>query len=323
MKRRISLDQLIVVGGIIAILLMWALANTKRYAVGSKFPLTGSSSPAGVSVFFELKESLQKSSSVSLRRPILKETDLANFQTLFILSPAIRAFVGEAPNFTDSVATNAVSKDKHGLFAQNESYSFYSRLRFQDDICFQNSADCYVRSGKSGSGDVTVFAGLPPFANGLIGREQNTALASRLALSSGRIAFDDYHLLATEKTLGDFLTDPGIVGPVLGLLIGIFLYFFFGGGEFEEEVARASTGQKVRSLHSLNREILRAVVGEKRSMQEACVKHAQFLERLMPRDREQIQKLLKGLVSSELSGITTAKRLVRFHQNWLKSRGRD
>ncbi len=261
----------------------------------------------------------------------------------YLARAGISAFVNEWSGFRNGETLKAESPREPAaspgrpqfLFPapgkDSESYEFYSRLRFQDALCYQTSVDCYVREGRIGKGRVIAFAGIAPFANGLIGRSDNRKLAVRLALTGNSAAFDDYHLLMTEKTWADFVTDPSIILPMLGLLIGVLLYFFFGTGDYDEVGLRAPQARPRRSYHALNKQILRNVLGDSKSIQEAAERHLKFLERLLPRERERLQKIAAEMAkesaqqdaSSSQVSSKFARRLVLFHYNWLKSRGRS
>jgi hypothetical protein len=320
---------------------------------------------AGVGVFFELKNKLLKNSAVRIRRPILEPASLQGLQSLLspqikpsdretkLLKDWVRAGgtlvvsflnaeayqrvqtlitdagVTEPPEtmsaFENSTAATVwPSIDRHFLKA-GESYEFYSYLSYQGASCVQLKQPCYVLEGQMGRGRVFVFAGLVPFSNGLIDHLNNLQLASRLALFTGRSGFDEYHLMIGEKTLTDLLQDPHFVLPVLGFLVGLFIFFFFGTSDFDEHSVSVPARPLRRSFHSLNRNLIQKVVNAPHSMSEAGQLHRKLLTRLLPEGRLEIDQIAERS-DKHLDGpddeLTLVTELIEFHKKWLKSRGR-
>jgi hypothetical protein len=247
----------------------------------------------------------------------------------FLNLAGINAFMTEQPDFENGKSQSVVATDDSTLIKAGESYQFYALLGFRDGECLVKKERCFLREGAIGKGRLIAFAGVPPFANGLLGLADNPKLATRLALSSGHSAFDEFHQFLTEKSLADFLLDPSILFPLLGFFTITLLYFFFGTGDLQErdlEIERP--GLPTASYHALNRMIVQqAFAGGSSKAGEKLGGAAGFrnwqtraLLRLLPRGNEELKTQIEEL--SGASDEIASRRLIEFHRNWLKGRGR-
>ena len=229
--------------------------------------------------------------------------------------------LGPMPRFTNGETSRARSRSATELLGTDEEYLFYSYLGFYDSACKLDRPLCYVREARVGKGEVVVFAGVPPIANGLIHQLDNPKLAARLALAGGRAAIDEFHQFMTEKTVWEMLTDPAMLFPLAGFLVMVALYFFFGAGDLIERDQRPpKRAPAAASYHRLGRELVRSALdGSREGFADAVAWHRAALARHLPGEKMEIEKLTKAGAKDDRS---LALRLVGFHQKWLEKRGR-
>ena len=229
--------------------------------------------------------------------------------------------LGPMPRFTNGETSRARSRSATPLLANGEEYVFYSYLGFYDEACKLDRPLCYVREAKLGRGEVIVFAGVAPIANGLIHQLDNPKLAARLALASGRSAIDEFHQFMTEKTVAEMLTDPAVLFPIAGFVVMIGLHFLFGAGDLIERDQRPPKRiPAAASYHRLGRELVRSALdGSREGFADAVAWHRAALARHLPGERTEIEKLTKTGSNDDRS---VALRLIGFHQKWLEKRGR-
>lgn len=245
----------------------------------------------------------------------------------FISKAGISSLIDETPGFKNGKPVEYTPKDDIGFLKKGETYFAYSPVRFQDSVCLGDPALCWSREAPYEKGAVTLFLGLPPFSNAMIDRGDNRRLAARLALGGGRTAFDEYHLMVTEKTTGDLFVDPAFALPLLGLLIGVLLYFVAGG---ETETVAVRTRANRRAKASSWREFGRRVLAKTLStrdgaLRDAVLRQARSFAALAPREREAIETIVKPVEaprSDDGLAARVAMKLTLHHQNWLKSKGR-
>lgn len=250
-------------------------------------------------------------------RPLLRAANLS-------------APISDAPDYRVGRAEEAVAGEEAAFpLAQGERYAFYSRLRFNDKRCAFSPEACFARSAPLDRGEILAFAGLLPFANGLAGAADNSRLTARLASDVGRVAFDDYHLWATEKSFRDFILDPGFAGPIAGFAIGALLFFAFGRTDDDElEEAPEGPSPQSRGLTELERAIVRRVAQNPGAVSEAVREHRRFLARSIPgadglTPPTPGPPTAGGLTgASDADSAAAALRLIRFHQSWLLKKGR-
>lgn len=248
----------------------------------------------------------------------------------FLTRAQISDLIDETPGFKNGKAVTYSPKDDSGFFRKGETYTAYSPVRFQDSNCLSDPGTCWSREGSYEGGTVTLFLGLPPFANAMIDRTDNRRIAARLALATKRAAFDEYHLLVTEKTTGDLLVDPAFALPLIGMLLGIFLYFIAGGegdGAAVESSSNRGRKKKASSWQDFGRRVLSKTLERPGTLREAVLRQARFFSALAPRERENIESIVERIQSPPSGGddamaAQVALRLTLHHQNWLKSKGR-
>lgn len=339
---------------------VWALSNVLVSREKQESASSQSSRPIGLKAWTLLKERLSPNPVRALRKPILSDSDLDGVDSLFLVSPkralssrelkliearvrrgllviigfhdetshqyfadllhaaGVDAPLVDFPGFKPGKPVSVKVKEPQEAFGDllhsGETYEFYSRLRFQDTSCALRPETCYMRTGSIGDGRVIAFVGIAPFTNGMMARADNRLLSLRLAKITGRTLLDEYHLYFNEKSTTDLLREPGFTLPFLGLLIGLFLYFFLG-----EDLAlsafhtKTRASSKVRSFHQFNRQLIRRVLETPEAWNEATQRQVDWLRRSFPS------------ASTELNKITNERdplELTRFHQNWLRSRGR-
>lgn len=359
-------------GFLVFSLLLFLISSGQSRSESEKSAIITSDAPAGLSLFYELKNHLKPQSASVTRRPFLDPRSLEKIDTLMILAPRrpvteheadviakavdhglyliISAPSRDSFRFVSSVllATRtplpSLSEDEkfinaqpisvkgsetQTVFSEQETYSFYSafKLNAGDTFCELEKRYCYWREFTYGSGKIAVIAGLAPFSNGLIRLENNSTLASRLALLSGHILFDEYHQLFSEKTWFDFFTDPAFAGPLLGLIIGTLLFFTLAYHPFYELNRSAPKAGSRRSYHQFNQQIVLYAMQKPGSLISAVFAHAESMLRLFPREKAAIEETLLPL--RETQGRPTdetlraiADRLLKLHQTILREKGR-
>lgn len=233
--------------------------------------------------------------------------------------------IDETPGFKQGVATSYEPKNDSSYLKKGESYEAYSPLRFQDSICLADEGTCWSRESELDDGKVTLFLGIPPFANAMISRADNKRLAARLALESKRVAFDEYHLLVNEKTTSDLLFDPAFALPMLGMLLGILLYFVAGGEEEVSMLASPARKKRPSSWREFGRRVVQRTLERPGVLREAVLRHGKFFAGLAPKEREEIDEIVRPLTSGPTDDGLAAKvglQLALHHQTWLKNKGR-
>ncbi|MEK7358372.1 MAG: hypothetical protein AAB250_18140, partial [Bdellovibrionota bacterium] len=116
----------------------------------------------------------------------------------------------------------------------------------------------------------------------------------------------------------------GYPGMVLGMLLGIFLYFIAGSGE-ESSGAASRPRRRPRSWHEFGRRVLTKTLERPGGFREAVLRHARFFGALAPKERESIASIVSAAENPRADEGTVSKialHLAIHHQNWLKSKGR-
>jgi hypothetical protein len=201
------------------------------------------------------------------------------------------------------------------LLRQRESYAFYGRLELP---CKAPGIDCWFIEKSLGSGHVALFAGLPLFSNGLLGKEDNSRLAFRVAGGEGGglgspLVLDEFHHFFSDLGPMDLLRDPRFGLPLAGILFGTLLFFFLGQPEQAPE--RAETRTADRSFHASNERVVAGVLSRKNAASAALHQHRLWLKRsfpnrdLPPEKNKNPEKL-----------IEEADRLVALHRKFILER---
>lgn len=213
-------------------------------------------------------------------------------------------------DFENGVPEQVIAKADSALLEANRPYFFYSRFKLGGSRCRRSRIECFYQEFElPEGGKFAVVAGVPPLANGLIGRGANRRIAYQM-LQSDQVKLDEYHHLFAETSLGELLTFPEFILPIVGMIIGIILFFLFGYTplRFEESgVAPAAFGP---SHHDLYLGIVSGVLGQHEGARDGLEFHRKILARLHPEvnvDR-----------SDELR---SASELISKHQALLKERG--
>ncbi|MES2962880.1 MAG: DUF4350 domain-containing protein, partial [Bdellovibrionota bacterium] len=201
----------------------------------------------------------------------------------FLGKAGISPLIDETPGFKNGRAVEYEAKEDSGFVKAGEKYFAYSPVRFQDSLCLKDPGTCWSREGAIESGTVTVFLGFPPFSNAMIDRGDNRKIAARLALGTKRVAFDEYHLLVTEKTTKDLFLDPAFALPLLGMIIGLLLYFLAGGEAETSDVERRRRKKGASSWHDFGRRVLAKTLEREGVLRDGVARQAKFFAALAPK----------------------------------------
>lgn len=209
------------------------------------------------------------------------------------------------------------------FFRKNEIYSIYSPLQFDRPECQMvgnvQSGNCYFDVQKLGLGQVITVLGIPFFANGLIGNADNSKLAARLFSRQDHTMFDEYHHFFAGNTLGDLLTLPAFMLPLVGLVLCLLLFFVLGPSHQVEPVAIAPL-VPLRGFHDVNVALLHSEL--RHATHEAVTMQAKFLERYFPPESEQVDAKVKEAVQQRSNARDVFWQLCEMHQRYLVARGR-
>ncbi len=229
-------------------------------------------------------------------------------QKLEINAPLLQK---EDPKFVDRQSEEVTMIAKAWPWQTGETYHFYSRLIFDDITCTLDRFYCFVRTFKVGNGRVIVIAGVPPFSASLLNRGDNIKIAARLIDDRKELLIDEYHQLFSDRTLWDLLMQSYFSIPLGSLLIGLFLYYLFGGNPNPKAAAPRLS---VESYHSFSRRLLTSTIQGR--VNESIAIQKRLLSRLISRQRAGAGEL----ASAKLEQANSTASLLKFHQDFIRNK---
>jgi hypothetical protein len=225
--------------------------------------------------------------------------------------------VREDPDFSNHQAIEVVADRLVGPIRVGMRVTFYSRHLFNLPECHGGSVSCYVSRWKVGSGQILVFAGYPPFVNGLITRSDNPELSARLRTRGERIVIDDYRHFFSDHTFGDLFMEPSFAVPISGVLFAALTFLLFGRFSTEDIEHPESEIASHGSLHLFQEQVLKGLL---RSVDWRSRLEQQFLyiERLFPEGKEETEEARRAITAGTPE---TAASVCRLHREFLRRRG--
>jgi hypothetical protein len=236
-------------------------------------------------------------------------------RTLRILEPLLRKFqlnpdIEADPDFKNNEPVFTVPSTPMGDLKAGETYAFYSLFRFRG--CRPLNIECYALQVNHFKGQVYVFLGLPPIANGLLLRADNHRLAERLAAESLPLAIDEYDHFYSNRELDDLLQTPAFFLPAAGMLLALILFLVFGDHPVTPLPSRRS---RLQSFHSTGLGVVaQALAGER-----GRTPSLQYLAEAFARRAKAAKP---GAVSAQSRGafLVAASHLIQQHRKWLESK---
>jgi hypothetical protein len=221
------------------------------------------------------------------------------------------------PAFVDRQPIEVFADRAVGPISPEMRVSFYSRYLLDLPECRDRGVACYAARWPVGRGQVIVFAGYPPFVNGLITLGDNPELSARLRTRGDAVVIDDYRQFFSEKTVTDLLMEPSFAVPVAGVLIAAIVFLFFGDFNLIDRAEPESDTESHGSLHLFQEQMLKGLLRsvDRGSRVEQQLHH---VERLFPEQKEAIEKVRRSLASG---GPLSAGEVCALHREFLRLRG--
>lgn len=231
-------------------------------------------------------------------------------------------------DFHNGQVTIARPDQDSPLFKKEDTYHFYSNLKFPEEACEKNLFSCFVKMGQLEKGQVILMTGLPIISNALISKGQNAYFAYRLVDGSSTLLIDEYHHFFSDKTLADLLSLPTFILPLAGMFLGVILFFIFGHSVFHEKSLVVEETPAIRSYHQLNERILLGILDRIGDYRLVMTFHTANLSRLFPRAKGELEKIQKGWnnkgshrrAKKEL--LRESAQLILLHKKLLAQKGR-
>jgi hypothetical protein len=219
------------------------------------------------------------------------------------------------PSYVDRQSKKVRARQSSFPFATGRNYAFYARMKLKG--C-SDSADveCYAQSIDLKPGKIVLFSGVPPIANVLIGREENSELAIELIREGRRMVFDEYHHFFTERTVTDLLLEPSFAFPIFGLILAAILFLAFGRLNLTDAFAERKTDRTPLSYHALNTRIISGLVSYDTSNRSVAKEQGRFLAQEFPAKVSEIEEIVHG----ELSPSEQGRLLLALHKKFLEER---
>lgn len=235
-----------------------------------------------------------------------------NEQTLAMLRPLLSKFelkpdIEEDRNFRNGEPTLATSEHAIGHFQPRETYAFYSMWRFRG--CRLFTVECYALQASHFGGQVYLFLGLPPVANGLLLKQHNHRFARRLAPSLLPLAVDEFDHFYSNRELLDLALTPTFALPAAGMLLAYLLFMLFA--EHPIRVESPLKSRRARSFHQAGHGVLEAAVAGDEGRRRALRYLAGALER---------RSRLPAPRVPHHDFLASAGALVDHYRNWLESK---
>lgn len=235
----------------------------------------------------------------------------------------------ENQSFQNQQTVTVTPQFDRSIFKKAENYHFYSQLLFDEEDCVNDSSlGCFVQSFSFGQGEILVLAGVPSFSNGLLQKGDNKLLAKRLLEEKSPIGINEYVHHFTDRHFLDLFELPSFILPLVGLIVSLILYYLFAHTAFHETSKRFQLKNGSKSLHHVGQALMLGLVEDSKHWSDALTEHKRFLQDLIQKGSNQIERDLQDLSRIEIPQlmdknkfIQVAGRLISFHQNFLKRKG--
>ena len=218
----------------------------------------------------------------------------------------------EIPTFTNGEASVVSIQSGGSLLPAPHSYAFYSRYGVG-----AAEPKAFFLHKTLNQGTATVFMGVPPVANALLGREDNWRIAHEILTQTGTIVLDEYHHLFSDKTVGDLLLEPSFSLPIFGMVLVGILFFLFGRLSKRDAWERKQQPAPARSFHHFGVSLFQGLVKSSKLENQAVDQHEAFLKALFPSDAARIE----DAPAPKGAWLDRGARLVQVHKSLLRERG--
>lgn len=232
------------------------------------------------------------------------------------------------PYYENLKSDSVITAQGVDFFPSLGEFEFYSTMVFDDPLCTdENRLPCYVKSIPVKKGQLVVSLGLSPLSNYFLAQSQNTSALFELEKRYSKIAIDEYRHFFLKKTMAEFLTEPSIVLPLLGLLVLTFLYLFFAFhptlGMPKEDEIHINKGKE--SLDSLAARMNLDLLQNKNGRQSAWHYQISRLKKIFPEKKEKLDDIEKTIDQSDFPKkedfLVNSQQLIKLHQKWNQERG--
>ena len=237
-----------------------------------------------------------------------------NEHTLEMLRPLLARFqlkpeLVEDDSFRNGEPVLATTEHAIGHFLPRETYAFYSPWRFKGCRIF--TVECYVVQASHFGGQIYLFLGLPPVANGLLLKQHNHRFARRVSGSLLPLTVDEFDHFFSNRELLDLLATPTFALPAGGMLLAYLLFMLFA--EHPIRVEAPAKARRARSFHQAGHGVLEAAIASESGRHRALRYLAAALAR---RTRRPAPKA----PSSDADFLSNASALVSQYRAWLESK---
>jgi hypothetical protein len=235
-----------------------------------------------------------------------------------LLPPYLRSLsTKDDEDFKNFKSLSLLQEEDENYFKQNRTYSFYSYFYFSGEGC-PGKASCFVRTKDHFRGKVTLIAGLSPFSNSLISREDNISFIQNLLKDAKTVLIDDFRHFQTDKTFIDLLITPSFVVPLFMMVVMGLLYFVFGFNKLHLTDIKKPQSPKASSMNEFNTLFIDGVIQKGQGQVEVVKEQAQYLAKIYPDSKTELEQYYRRITISNCKKI--AKELIQFHQSQLKGK---
>jgi hypothetical protein len=340
----------LIIGCVVLVALSITNNNAERYRSSTSF----SRMPVGLSTFVSLAKAVAPDRIIQRRAALLTDDDLKEAGVFLTFSPKSpfsrreatlvktfaehggRVVIGvqspesianldelldsldvkltptEIPDFKNRITTSILAPSTATFIPSNHTYEFYSRFAAEKD----NPGSLFVEK-PLGKGSVTVFMGVPPIANALVGRAENWRIAHALLAQGGAIVLDEYHHLFSDRTVGDLVLEPSFALPIFGMILVGIIFFLFGRLSKHDAWERPPTPPQARSFHHFGVSLFQGLVKRSKIEDQAVNEHAEFLKNLFPGE---VGRIDAG-ANPKGAWLERGAQLVQVHKGLLRERG--
>ena len=341
---------ILVVAGLGVLLLSVRLEDAKRHSSSTSFSQQGQ----GASVLLEFLRRVKPYGAIVNRRAVLDEHEFGRDDVFLTLSPKspfsrreariLRRFVEKGghlvigtesphtsanvselmtafsltdsreafPDFENQKTASRTAPVARGPIPAGVALEFYSGYGFPSERGFD-----FVKEERIGEGTVTLMAGIPIFANSMIGRGENWRAAHALANAKGRIVIDEYHHLFSEKSVASLLSEPFFALPVFGSVLVAILFLSLGRLGRKDVWGESPPVPSSRSFHDFGTSVFTGLARRSRSPDLGVQEHSQFLRGLFPDASGRIEEV----ASQKGSWLSRGTGLLQLHKSLLRERG--
>ena len=226
-------------------------------------------------------------------------------------------------NYQSRQVRTVVPEDNQVGFDRERAYGFYSLIQFSPAGCEGRELACFVQWREIEAGQVLLVLGLPLMGNAMVERLSNMDFTLFVGRWAPHLLIDEYHHFFTQKTWSDLLARIDFTVPLVGMVVGLVLFFGFAHSRFHERVLNLAAS---RTYHELNENVVRKFLRNPALTADALDQQRQFMLRLFPTQAEAVNTLYARFsqqVSRNPKVFPQALgEFVRFHQDQLKRRGR-